>query len=56
LNDEGQGKFKDDTELWSGASVPLTNGPHTKIVWVLMKAIEKGPYGAIAHGAVISIM
>jgi len=46
----------DDTEFWSGASVPLTNGPHTKIVWVLMRAIEKGPYGAIAHGAVISIV
>jgi len=55
-NGDGQGKGTDDTESWSGASVPLTNGPHTKIVWVLMRAIEKGPYGAIAHGAVISIM
>jgi len=34
----------------------LINGHYTKIVWVLMRAIEKGPYGAIAHGAVISIM
>jgi len=55
-NGDGQGKCTDDTELWSGASVILTNGPHTKIVWVLMRAIEKGPYGAIAHGALISIM
>jgi hypothetical protein len=46
----------DDAELWSGVSVPLTNGPHTKIIWVLMRIIEKGPYGAIAHVAVISIM
>ena len=53
-NGDGQGKCTDDTELWSGASVPLTNGPHTKIVWVHMRAIEKGPYGAIVHGAVIS--
>jgi len=55
-NGDGQDKCTDDTELWSGTSVPLTNGPHTKIVWVLMRAIQKGPYGAIAHGAVISIM
>jgi len=55
-NGDGQANCTDDTELWPGASVPLTNCPHTKIVWVLMRAIEKGPYGAIAHGAVISIM
>jgi len=55
-NGDGQGKRTDDIELWSGASVSLTNGPHSKIVWVLMRVIEKGPYGAIAHGALISIM
>ena len=55
-NGDGQGKRTEDIELWSGASVPLTNGPHSKIVWVLMRAIEKGPYGASAHGALISIM
>ena len=36
--------------------MPLTNCPHTKIVWVLMRSIKKGPYGAIAQGAVISTM
>ena len=55
-NGDGQGNRTEDIELWSGASVPLTNGPHSKIVWVLMRAIEKGPYGASAHGALISIM
>ena len=52
-NGDGQGKRTEDIELWSGTSVSLTNGPHSKIVWVLMRAIEKGPYGAIAHGALV---
>ena len=30
-NRDGQGKCTDDTELWSGASVPLTNGPTLKL-------------------------
>jgi len=42
-NGDGHGKCTDDTELWSGTSVPLTNSPHTKIVWVLMRDVEKGP-------------